>query len=130
MQRFEPAYKRFAHDFPQHRFFRLDGNLNSEARTRGGRVWCGVHLARVVRLTPHRPHPPPPCPLSPSPAPPTSPQMVRLGRDVLGVKTTPSFFFFRNGELVHRCAGAREDLFLEALKGAAAAPQPLPTLLP
>lgn len=46
--------------------------------------------------------------------------LVRLGRDVLGVETTPSFFFYRNGALVHRASGANEDKFLATLKEAAA----------
>jgi polyphosphate glucokinase len=42
-------------------------------------------------------------------------QMVRVGRDRLGVKTSPSFFFFRYGVEVHRFSGAKEEQFEEAL---------------
>ena len=42
-------------------------------------------------------------------------EMVRVGRDRLGVKSSPSFFFFRNGVQVHRFSGAKEAQFEEAL---------------
>ena len=48
--------------------------------------------------------------------PPRSPLwQVRIGRDRLGVKSTPSFFFFRNGKEFHRHSGASQPRFEDAL---------------
>ncbi len=44
-----------------------------------------------------------------------NPQMVHLGKDRLGVKSSPSFFFFRNGLEVHRHSGAKTEKFEEAI---------------
>ena len=41
--------------------------------------------------------------------------MVHLGKDRLGVKSSPSFFFFRNGVEVHRHSGAKPEKFEEAI---------------
>jgi thioredoxin 1 len=48
---------------------------------------------------------------------------VRVGRDKLGVTGSPAFFFFKNGVLVHKFSGAKEDLLVAAIEehiGAAA----------
>ena len=42
--------------------------------------------------------------------------MVRVGRDRLGVKASPSFFFFKNGQQVHSHSGAKEEKFDAALR--------------
>jgi predicted NBD/HSP70 family sugar kinase/thiol-disulfide isomerase/thioredoxin len=44
-----------------------------------------------------------------------NPDMVHIGRDRLGVKSSPSFFFFRNKEEVHRHSGAKEEKFEAAI---------------
>jgi predicted NBD/HSP70 family sugar kinase/thiol-disulfide isomerase/thioredoxin len=42
-------------------------------------------------------------------------EMVHIGRDRLGVKSSPSFYFFRNGEEVHRHSGAKAEKFEESI---------------
>ena len=42
--------------------------------------------------------------------------MVHLGRDRLGVRSSPSFYIFRNGEQVHHHTGAKEEKFEEVRK--------------
>ena len=42
-------------------------------------------------------------------------EMVHLGRDRLQLKSSPSFFFFRNGVEVHRHTGANEEKFQAAI---------------
>ena len=44
--------------------------------------------------------------------------MIHLARDRLKVKSTPTFYFFRNGELVSSHSTANRDLFAEAISGA------------
>mmetsp|Transcript_7196 Transcript_7196/g.18480 ORF Transcript_7196/g.18480 Transcript_7196/m.18480 type:complete len:777 (-) Transcript_7196:244-2574(-) len=42
-------------------------------------------------------------------------EMVTLGRDILKVRSSPSFYLFRNGEQVFKFTGAKEDKFEDAL---------------
>jgi thioredoxin 1 len=58
---FEPTYHKFAKQFKDARFLRINGNDNQE--------------------------------------------MVRLGRDILKVKSSPSFYLFRNGEQTFKFTG-------------------------
>jgi thiol-disulfide isomerase/thioredoxin len=44
-----------------------------------------------------------------------NPEMVHIGRDRLGVKSSPSFYFFRNGQEVHRHSGAKAEKFEESI---------------
>lgn len=55
-------------------------------------------------------------------------QLVHLGRDRLQIKSTPSFFFFKNGQQVGRTSGAKEDKFMSALAEAATASGTSPAL--
>jgi len=42
-------------------------------------------------------------------------EMVTLGRDILKVRSSPSFFLFRNKEVVYRFSGAKKDKFEDAI---------------
>jgi len=68
---FEPTYHKFATQFKDARFLRINGNDNQE--------------------------------------------MVRLGRDILKVKSSPSFYLFRNGEQTFKFTGAKSDKFEDAI---------------
>ncbi len=41
---------------------------------------------------------------------------VRVGRDRLGVTGSPAFFFYKNGVLLHKFSGAKEDQLLAAIE--------------
>jgi thioredoxin 1 len=47
---------------------------------------------------------------------------VRVGRDRLGVVGSPAFFLFRNGELVTKFSGAKEEQLTEAIEANLVAP--------
>jgi thiol-disulfide isomerase/thioredoxin len=41
---------------------------------------------------------------------------VRVGRDRLGVTGSPAFFFYKNGALLHKFSGAKEDMLLATIQ--------------
>ena len=57
-------------------------------------------------------------------------EMVHLGRDRLQLKSSPSFFFFVNGQEVHRHSGASEEKFQKALSEFCPSVEPLVVIEP
>ena len=52
-------------------------------------------------------------------------ETVRVGRDRLGVTGSPAFFLYRNGVLVQKLSGAKEEPLVEAIEKNIAAASPL-----